>query len=138
MRLLGERLVDQTIVIAGAGAAGIGIARLLRMALLADGASAEDAQAAIAVVDSHGLVHTGRRDLDTDKGAFARPADRLAADGFASGGESADAPVPVPGLHDVVRTLRPTILSKSRSNNCRSISSQATPRIDSISARVTG
>ena len=104
MRLVGERLVDQQIVIAGAGAAGIGIARLLRMALLADGASAEAARAAIAVVDSHGLVHDGRTDLDDDKRAVARPADRLAVDGF-----PASAPVG-PSLQDVVRVLRPTIL----------------------------
>jgi len=104
MRLLGERLVDQQVVIAGAGAAGIGIARLLRMALLADGATPGDAQAAIAVVDSRGLVHTGRTDLDADKRAVARPADRLAGDGLA--GTNAIEP----GLVDVVRALRPTIL----------------------------
>src|SRR5438309_741270 len=105
MRLLRERLVDQRIVVAGAGAAGIGIARLLRMALLAEGASVEDAQAAIAVVDSHGLVHDGREDLDADKLEVARPAGRLPIDGFGVG--AADA---APFLHEVVRVLRPTIL----------------------------
>jgi malate dehydrogenase (oxaloacetate-decarboxylating) len=104
IRLLGERLVDQQVVIVGAGAAGIGIARLLRMALLADGATATEAQAAIAVVDSRGLVHAGRSDLDDDKRDVARPDDRLAADGF-SGTNQTD-----PSLHDVVRVLRPTIL----------------------------
>ena len=105
MRFLGERLVDQRIVVAGAGAAGIGIARLLRMALLAEGVPAEDAQTAIAVVDSHGLVHDGREDLDADKLEVARPAGRLAIDGFVV--DAADAP---PALHEVVRVLRPTIL----------------------------
>ena len=105
MRFLGERLVDQRIVVAGAGAAGIGIARLLRMALLAEGAPAEDAQTAIAVVDSHGLVHDGREDLDADKLEVARPAGRLPIDGFGVG--AADA---APALHEVVRVLRPTIL----------------------------
>jgi len=105
MRLLGARLVDQRIVVAGAGAAGIGIARLLRMALLAEGASADDARVAIAVVDSRGLVHDGRTDVDGDKVEVARPARRLPVDGF--GLEIADAP---PGLHEVVRVLRPTIL----------------------------
>src|SRR3954471_15288113 len=38
MRLRGERLVDQRVVIAGAGAAGIGIARLLRLELAEQGA----------------------------------------------------------------------------------------------------
>jgi malic enzyme len=104
MRLLGERLVDQRIVIVGAGAAGIGITRLLRMALLADGATADEAQSAIAVVDSRGLVHAGRTDLDDDKREVARSADRTAADGFAGTDPEQ------PSLHDVVRVLRPTIL----------------------------
>jgi malic enzyme len=104
MRLLGERLVDQRIVIAGAGAAGIGIARLLRMALFADGASPEAARAAVAVVDSRGLVHDGRADLDGDKHEVARPVGRLGADGFAIEGDRN------PSLIDVVRVLRPTIL----------------------------
>jgi malate dehydrogenase (oxaloacetate-decarboxylating) len=104
MRLLGEQLVDQQIVIAGAGAAGIGIARLVRLAMVADGATAERTQAAIAVVDSRGLVHDGRPDLDDDKREVARAAGRLAADGFTT----ADSVVPT--LHDVVRVLHPTIL----------------------------
>jgi malic enzyme len=97
------RLVDQRVVIAGAGAAGIGIARLIRLAMLDDGATEGDAGAAIAMVDSRGLVHDGRPDLDADKLMVARSADRLAADGFASDGAT-------PSLHDVVRVLRPTIL----------------------------
>jgi malate dehydrogenase (oxaloacetate-decarboxylating) len=106
MRLLGARLVDQRVVIAGAGAAGIGIARLIRLAMIDDGASAAEARAAIAMVDSRGLVHEGRSDLDDDKREVARPAARVAADGFAAAGEG-DGP---PTLHDVVRVLRPTVL----------------------------
>ena len=76
MRPLGARLVDQRVVIAGAGAAGIGIARLLRLAMIEDGASRRGASAAIAMVDSRGLVHDGRADLDDDKGEVARPVAR--------------------------------------------------------------
>ena len=104
MRLLGERLVDQRVVIAGAGAAGIGIARLLRMALLADGASPEAARAAVTVADSRGLVQDGRTDLDGEKRDVARPAGLLMADGLASDPERN------PTLLEVVRTLRPSIL----------------------------
>jgi malic enzyme len=104
MRLLWERLVDQRIVIAGAGAAGIGIARLLRLALRAEGATPEAAGDAIAVVDSRGLVHDARRDLDDDKREVARPVGRLAVDGFAIEDDRH------PSLKDVVRILRPTIL----------------------------
>jgi malate dehydrogenase (oxaloacetate-decarboxylating) len=108
MRLLGERLVDQQIVIVGAGAAGIGIARLLRMALLADGATNEDAQAAIAMVDSRGLVHAGRTDLDDDKREVARPAALLDAERIRAGdGPASDTDL---SLLATVRALRPTIL----------------------------
>jgi malic enzyme len=104
MRLLGARLVDQRVVIAGAGAAGIGIARLIRLAMIEDGATPADAAAAVAMVDSRGLVHEGRADLDGDKVEIARPAAQLELDGFES---VADRP---PSLRDVVRTLRPTVL----------------------------
>jgi malate dehydrogenase (oxaloacetate-decarboxylating) len=104
MRLVDGRLVEQRVVIAGAGAAGIGIARLIRLAMIDDGATEADAAAAIAMVDSRGLVHDGRPDLDTDKATVARSADRLAADGFAMDDGT------TPNLHDVVRVLRPTIL----------------------------
>jgi malic enzyme len=95
MRALRGRLVDQRVVIAGAGAAGIGIARLIRLAMIEDGARAEEAAAAIAVVDSHGLVHVGRRDLDPDKAEVAWPGETE------SGGFS---------LADVVADFRPTVL----------------------------
>ena len=103
MRLLDHRLVEQRVVIAGAGAAGIGIARLIRLAMRDDGASEADVAAAIAVVDSHGLVHDARSDLDADKVEVARSAASLAADGLVAGGAA-------PSLHETVAALRPTIL----------------------------
>ena len=104
LRSLGGRLVDQRVVIAGAGAAGIGIARLIRLAMLEDGAGAAEAAAAISIVDTRGLVHDGRDGLEPDKLDLARPSARLADDGFAvePGGS--------PSLAEVIRVLRPTIL----------------------------
>ena len=104
MRLLEGRLVDQRVVIAGAGAAGIGIARLLRLAMREDGATSAEAATAVTVVDSRGLVHDRRTDLEADKLTIAREAGHLRADGFALDDKA------VPTLHDVVRMLRPTIL----------------------------
>jgi malic enzyme len=95
MRLLGSRLVDQRVVIAGAGAAGIGIARLIRLAMIEDGAAPEQAAGAVALVDSHGLVHAGRADLDDDKREIAWPAS-AAERGWRLG--------------EVVARFRPTIL----------------------------
>ena len=104
MRLLGGRLIDQRVVIAGAGAAGIGIARLIRLAMIEDGARPEDAAAAVAMVDSRGLVDDGRPDLEAGKREVARPVARCAADGF-----TLDRFQP-PSLLDTVCVLRPTIL----------------------------
>jgi len=72
--------------------------------MVEDGATDEEAAAAIAVVDSRGLVHDWRPDLEPDKADIARPVGRLAADGFAIEGGA------VPSLHEVVRVLRPTIV----------------------------
>jgi malate dehydrogenase (oxaloacetate-decarboxylating) len=103
VRSLGGRLVDQRIVIVGSGAAGIGIARLVGIAMRAEGATPEQVRLAIAMVDTHGLVHDGRADLDDDKREVARPAAALAADGLAD-------LAGVPSLAATVRALRPTIL----------------------------
>ncbi|HEX2754242.1 MAG TPA: NAD-dependent malic enzyme [Candidatus Limnocylindrales bacterium] len=103
VRSLGGRLVDQRVVIAGAGAAGIGIARLLRLAMIEDGATPDEVTVAIAMVDTHGLVHDGRADLDDDKREVARPFARLTAEGF---GDFSTTPT----LDATVRALRPTIL----------------------------
>jgi len=87
---------------AGAGAAGVGIARLLRLALAEEGASPALIQDAIALVDSRGLVHTGRETLDPDKRPFAWPAERARAVAGRADRE--------PTLAEVVAGIKPTIL----------------------------
>lgn len=87
-RVTGRSWADERVVIVGAGAAGIGIARLLRAAMEGSGAVPD-----IALVDSRGLVHAGRTDLDTWKREVAVPA----PDGLRD-------------LVDVVRDRRPTVL----------------------------
>ncbi len=67
LRAGGHTLVDARIVLAGAGAAGTGIARLLRLAMVEEGMAPDAAHDAIAVLDSHGLVVEGRPGLDEDK-----------------------------------------------------------------------
>jgi malic enzyme len=97
LRATGRTLADARIVLVGAGAAGIGIARLLRLALRAAGLSEADAAGAIALVDTRGLVHTGRVDLDASKAALAVPAETEAGGG-------------TPDLVETIRRRRPTIL----------------------------
>ncbi|MGO8948364.1 MAG: NAD-dependent malic enzyme [Ktedonobacterales bacterium] len=92
-------LREQRIVILGAGSAATGIADLLIMAMVEDGATPQDARGRIWLLDSHGLVHTGRTDLDQEKARFAQPSWTPAGDGARA-----------LGLLEVVRHVRPTIL----------------------------
>ncbi len=115
---LGAAWERQRIVIVGAGAAGIGIGRLLRLELAARGVPDAVARRAIVLVDSTGLVHEGRSDLADDKREFAWPVDAAVAAGLlATTGDARRTPAPAeatnpPGaaLEAVVTALRPTIL----------------------------
>ena len=102
LRASGRTLADARIVLAGAGAAGTGIARLLRLAMVEDGMDAAAAHASIAVLDSHGLVVEGRPDLDDDKWEAALPRDVVAGLGLD--------PDVRHDLHEVVVAFRPDIL----------------------------
>jgi malate dehydrogenase (oxaloacetate-decarboxylating) len=73
LRATGRTLADARVVLAGAGAAGIGAARLLRLAMREAGLDDDHVRNAIALVDSRGLIHTGRTDLDPAKAEFAVP-----------------------------------------------------------------
>jgi malate dehydrogenase (oxaloacetate-decarboxylating) len=101
-RLTGTALRDQRTVILGAGAAGIGIARLLRRALADAGLAGEALARAIACVDSRGLLVDDQRIGDEHKRPFAWPAALAAALGLGP-----DAPR---DLAAVVRAYRPTVL----------------------------
>ena len=75
LRLLGRPLEGQRILLAGAGAAGIGIARLLRTAMVEAGASADQVARSLVLFDSRGVVHAERDDLDETKRSVATPRD---------------------------------------------------------------
>ena len=100
---LGERLSAQRIVMLGAGSAATGIGDLIVAAMAAEGASPESARETLWLVDSHGLVHTGRGDLDAEKRLFAQPRERLSEWPAPPAGESWS-------LADVVARVRPTVL----------------------------
>jgi len=105
LRLIGEPLTEQRYVFVGAGAAGIGIARLLRTAMRRRGADEATVGHAIAMLDSHGLTFQARSPLDEDKREFALDQEQLAEHGFGTAGsqERFD-------LATVVAHLRPTVL----------------------------
>jgi len=81
MRKLGERLADQRIVIHGAGAAGLGIARQIKAALRIEGVREADMHAHVALLDSSGLLVADRSFADAYKAELAWPhAAAIAAD----------------------------------------------------------
>ena len=102
LRLLAEPLGDQRLVFLGAGAAGIGIARLIRAAMVREGVPQHVIRRSITQIDSQGLTFEGRVSLDDDKREFALGFDELSHYGFESA-EGYD-------LETVVRHVRPTIL----------------------------
>jgi malic enzyme len=102
LRASGQQLRDVRVVLAGAGAAGTGIARLLREAMVEDGIMPDDARQSIAVLDSHGLLVEGRPGLEDDKCAAALPRGFVASLGLDPDGMIL--------LHDVVAAFRPTVL----------------------------
>ena len=102
LRITGRTLGEQRLVFLGAGAAGIGIARLIRAALRAEGVPEEVVARAIVQLDSKGLIHQGRAGLDEDKREFALAPEALRHHGLDE-----------PARHDlesIVRQVRPTVL----------------------------
>jgi malate dehydrogenase (oxaloacetate-decarboxylating)(NADP+) len=71
LRLTGGRLADQTVLLLGAGEAGIGIANLLTSALVGEGLTPDAARRHCWFVDSKGLVVRGRGHLTTHKLPYA-------------------------------------------------------------------
>jgi len=100
--LLDKPLREQRLLLVGAGAAGVGIGRLVRSTLIADGLSETEAQQRLAFVDSEGLVYHGRPALESHKQEFALPAAALEELGLTR-------PLPT-GLEEIVRMVRPNVL----------------------------
>lgn len=101
LRVTGQTLAAQRIVYAGAGAAGVGIGRLVRTAMLEAGGDAADVHAAQVFVDTNGLVHEGRLIRDVHKKDFALNVADMARYGFTEQDHD---------LLDVVQRVKPTIL----------------------------
>lgn len=100
LRLTGQTLHQQRFVFLGAGAAGIGIARLVSLAMMEAGVPGEAARRAILMLDSRGLVYHGREHCENDKLAFAADPATMAQLGLPAG----------PGLEAIVERFAPTVL----------------------------
>ncbi len=104
LRERGEPLASQRLVLLGAGAAGLGIARLVAAAMRREGATTEEIGQRIVMVDSRGLVFDGRDGVDDDKAAFALGRDALARFGLTP--QASDRY----DLETVIRLVAPTVL----------------------------
>ena len=101
-RATGIPLKEQRVVLLGAGAAGIGIARLLRDTFRRAGLAGEELTLATANLDSHGLVVDDEEIRDVHKREFAWPAALAEKMGLAKGAPR--------DLLAVVRAVKPTVL----------------------------
>jgi len=102
MNMTGSQLSEQHVVILGAGSAATGIAEQIVAAMQSEGCSRDDARRAIWLIDSHGLVHSGRGDLEAEKAPYAQPRERITS--WPMG------PAQTIGLLEVVEQVHPTIL----------------------------
>jgi len=98
----GGKLCDQRALFVGAGASGIGIARLLQAAMRSSGASAQTVRRAVVMIDSRGLIFEGRDQVEDDKLPFALPHQELARLRLDPG--------PSCDLETVIRQVAPTVL----------------------------
>ena len=97
------RMSDQRFLFYGAGAATLGIVRLLRKHFESAGASASERARAIIAMDSKGIVHDGRTDLSDGKSELAISSETFEALGLRSLSAAAE-------LEEIVKAVAPTAL----------------------------
>lgn len=101
-KITGAPFEESRILMYGAGAAGLGIARQLRSQLEKDGLSGEKLRSAVLVMDSQGIISDGREEIDDYKHELAWP-EQMAKQLDLN--EKARRQLP-----DVVRSYRPSTL----------------------------
>ena len=102
LRITGQAMRDQRIVLGGAGASAQGIANLFVAALRDAGLSCEEARQRICTVDRRGLVTAGRAEMEDFKAAYARPVQEVAT-------YACSDPAHIT-LEETIRNFEPTIL----------------------------
>ena len=102
MKVKGARLRDQGVAILGAGSSAIGISEQVVTGMVLEGATEREARSSLWLIDSKGLVHSERTDLEPTKRDYAQPTESLGSwrcehpDRFT--------------LSDVIRNRHPAIL----------------------------
>jgi malate dehydrogenase (oxaloacetate-decarboxylating) len=103
MRVAGSRPSEQRVVIFGAGTAGVGIADQIRVVMIHDGLSEQEATRRFWCVDKQGLLVDDMSDLRDFQQPYARPRSEVA--GWTTGAERG----PI-DLAEVVAQVHPTII----------------------------
>jgi malate dehydrogenase (oxaloacetate-decarboxylating) len=99
LKVTGTAMRDQKLVVFGSGTAGVGIADQLRDAMIADGATEEQATAQVWLVDKQGLLFDDLDDLRTFQTPYAKNRLQLGV----SGNQRV-------GLVEAIKMASPTIL----------------------------
>jgi malate dehydrogenase (oxaloacetate-decarboxylating) len=73
----GRRLRDESVIVYGAGAGGVGVAWAIEQGMIRDGLTTAEARGRLFVIDSKGLLVQGRA-MEEYKTPFAQPRERLA------------------------------------------------------------
>lgn len=102
VKVNGERLSDQRLVMFGAGSAATGIADQIAAAMISEGCSEREAKSRLWLIDVGGLIHTGRSDIEELSRPFAQPQEKII------GWQAADLNHIM--LADVVINFHPTVL----------------------------
>lgn len=102
IKVTGKSLRDQQIVMFGAGSAAIGVADGLRAAMKEEGLSEQEARSCFWLLNSKGLLHSGRKDLSPEQSVYAQPESRVPGWPRTSNGHL--------GLTDVIGKIDATIL----------------------------
>ncbi len=101
-RIIGHKLSDERIVVFGAGAGGLGIARQIRAGLLQIGLDDAAIRERIAVLDSRGLIVSDNEMRDEYKRELAWSQEQARRIGLGNAAQR--------GLDDVVEHFKPTVL----------------------------
>jgi len=102
VKVTGKSLKNQQIVIFGAGSAATGVADGLRRAMKEEGLSEQEARSRFWLLNSKGVLHSGRKDLTPEQMVYAQPENRIAGWPRTTNG--------CVGLTDVIGKIDATIL----------------------------